>query len=351
MANYNSSIIAGLRGPNIPGMRRPTQVQGISPMSGLPNPGTLNPDPALDVYNFNESMGNELRTRAFNNARVAGLSGPAYADDPNVAIAKGQQGPLEALRKSYMDENAASAIAQQGKEVDAWRDFDREATSLGFEGQGLGERTLSPGQARNIYARRQGEFEKTIPVLQAEATGRATRDAATIKAQGDMAVKGTEARIEREKLNQYADLARTLGANGGQGTDGRTVSSLSLPGGFRVGYDTNELSEGGIPTRLLTELAFQRYAVNAAKSDKERTAAEGAYIQSQLNALNQARGIDPNLKSWVSDLVVDPGTRDMDFDDIVNAYMAQATADGDGDVPDEAALETARNLFRTLRGR
>jgi hypothetical protein len=346
MPNYNSSIIAGLKGPTIPGMRKPTQVQGTSRFSGrpLPTQGTLQPDPSLDVFNFNESMGQELREREFNNARVAGLGG----DDINVNIAKASAAPLAGLRKSYADENESSALGRQGQQLQDWEDFDREAISLGFNGEGLGERTLSPGQARNMYAREMDEYKTRVPLLQEQARGQWERDKASLTAQGALAVEGSKANTERAKLQEYAALARTLGAPGQQNE--RQISRMGLPGGFSVSFaDEDEVGEGGIPTRLLTDLAFQRYAASAARTDRERQAAEGSYIQSQLNALNAARNVDPNIKAWVSDLIVDPEYRGMAFEDILDAYMASGPSPEETPTPEE--LAAASSLFRTIRGK
>lgn len=352
MPNYNSSIIAGLSGGAFAPQRRPQQVRGVSPLSGMPTQGTLNPNPALDVYDFNDQMSDELRERSFNNARVANLAGPQWENDPNVAIAKASQAPLEGLMKSYQAENANSDISKQRADVEAWDKFDREATSLGYEGMGLGERTLSPGQARNIHARQQAEFEKTIPLLQEQARGDWERDKAQQAYRQGIDVERLKGQIETDKVDQYVQLANTLGAGGANGQGGRQISSMSLPGGFRVGFDNDELGEGGIPTRLLTELAFQRYSANAAKTDREKQAAQGSYIQSQLNALNSARNIDPTIKAWVGDLIVDPNVRDMDFEDILQQYNTQAQLEGRLDeIPTDEEAEAARVLFRTLRGR
>ena len=117
-----------------------------------------------------------------------------------------------------------------------------------------------------------------------------------------------------------------------------------------MSFDSNDVGEGGIPTRLLTDLTYQKYGMTAAKTEAERKGAEASYKQAQFNALNQARGVDDDIKGWVRDLLADPATAAMDFDDIVNQYVAQANAEGDTNIPDEMAFEQARGLLRTLRG-
>lgn len=334
MPNYSSSIIAGLTRPGLSTPGRSAQLRGRD-RSGFATQGTFNPSPTLELDAFQGGMQDELRNRAFQAARL----GEAQ-----------EVGALEGLRKSYAQDQAASPLTQQREQIQDWENFDREAASLGFTAEPMGERTLSPGQARNMYTRQWNEYAAKLPLEQELARGRWEANKANLAARGDLAVEEAKANIEREKLGGYTELAQTLGAGGGMGPDGRQVSSVALPGGFRVGFDTDEPAEGGIPTRLLSQLAFDRYGVTAARNDQEKKAAEGQYIQSQLNALHQARGIDPEIKSWVSDLIVDPGTRDMDFDEIINTYLAQAAAEGDPDVPDDAAFEQARALFRTIRG-
>jgi hypothetical protein len=70
--------------------------------------------------------------------------------------------------------------------------------------------------------------------------------------------------------------------------------------------------------------------------------------QAQRNALTQAQVSSPELHEWISSILADPATEEMQFDDILQEWFATYPEDADAFAPEEQ--EEARQIYRLLRG-
>jgi hypothetical protein len=282
------------------------------------------------VDEFNTGMQGELRDRRFQSQRLG------EADEVSA---------LSNLLASYQKDQATSPLRQQGLEIDAIENADREAIQQGFMGQPMGSRTLSPGQERNVYQRGQSEFQQGLPLQREMIRAEGLTDAARIRAGSASDVEKLRAERERGNMKQFQSF---LGGMQGQEGSGRQVRSAGMPGGFRATFEDEDEGLAGIPSSTLVNLAnYSRSA--AAANDRDRPALEQGLRVLQLNALERANVSSPELKDWVSSILSEPSYSQLDFDSILQEHFQLNPEDMDYFLPEEQ--EEARQLITALRGR
>lgn len=318
MANYSSSIIAGLGRPKL---------LGAQPASQQAGGGTLYRDPSLDVDAFNGGMINELRDRKFAAARLG---------------ERPEWNALSGLEQSYQSDMDSSPLRQQGQEVEALRIADANAMNQGFQGQGMGEAFMRPSTQANLYSRNRQEFKENIPFEVAKIQGASNVNAARLRAQGQVDVEKERWQGQRNQMDSFQNLI-----SGVSGSN-RSVNRLSAPGGWSATFQPEEeMGIGGIPASMLNRLAGTHSRAGVA-SEADRPAIEAEQRALQQAALAQARMSSSELQGWVSSILSDPELSKLQFDDILNQWFIANPQDHEAFLPEEQ--EEARQIIAALRG-
>jgi hypothetical protein len=200
--------------------------------------------------------------------------------------------------------------------------------------------------SKGMYTRGREELGQELPYRTTIAQGENAARTANIQRQGQLDVQRERGLQEQQKLQGYQELLETLGSQGASG--GRDISRVSLPGGMSMSFRNEDQGIAGIPNSLLNQITNAQYQARAARTPEAQAGARAALAQAQRNALTQAQVSSPELHEWISSILADPATEEMQFDDILQEWFATYPEDADAFAPEEQ--EEARQIYRLLRG-